>query len=189
MSDGRRSTDTQPETRLLSGVPPPCSLLTPPQLHCASGPWRLTPQLTQSPQSKKQPNAHLPKAPAPVARLLLNPPCWACVPNPPHPMTHGGTCQKGSKMLNTQRTPVDKSLPSQSHSNTHRALWDCFLVDPVWQRLTAVGHADSRRPVLKRKWSHRTRRGMAHALNTSVFVFTPTETQRSASGNLSSNTG
>lgn len=100
----------------------------------------------------------------------------------PNPVTHDGTCQRGSKMLNTHWTPVDKSVPSQSYSNTHRALWDCFLVDPVWQRLIGMGQADSRRPVLRRKWSHRTRRGLAHALNTSVFVFTPAETQHSASG-------
>lgn len=100
----------------------------------------------------------------------------------PTPVTRDSTCQRGSEMFNTHRTPADTSVPSQLHSNTHRALWDCFLVDPVWQRLTGMGHADSRRPVLRRKWSHRTRRGMAHALNTSVFVFTPTETQCSASG-------
>lgn len=101
----------------------------------------------------------------------------------PTPVTQRQTCQKeGSKMLNTHWTPVDKSVPSQQHSNTHRALWDCFLVDPAWQRLTGTGHADSRRPVLKRKWSHRTRRGTTHALNTSVFVFTPAETQHRASG-------
>lgn len=100
----------------------------------------------------------------------------------PTPVVHARTCQRGSKMFNTHWTPVDKHVPSQPHSNTHRALWDCFLVDPVWQRLTGVGHADSGCPVLKRKWSHRTRHGTAHAFNTSVFVFTPAEMERSAAG-------